>query len=212
MKMAETALHIRELSFERDNHFLFENISALVESGEVLQVQGANGSGKSTLLRILAGFIAVENDIVLWNQQCVTRHRDEYQQQLHYIGHQSGIRPHLTVRENLQLYQALHNSQHPELIRHALEKVGLITQAETLALQLSAGQRRRLALARLLLMKQRLWILDEPLTALDKEGHTLLHDLLEKHLTEGGIAVIAAHHDFLMQEKIKTVRLDSKHV
>jgi heme exporter protein A len=207
--MTPRTLEIKQLAFEREHRFLFDNINASLQAGECLQVEGPNGSGKSTLLRILAGFIYTERNTVLWNQNCITAQRNQYQEQLHYIGHQNGVRAALTVRENLQLYGALQQSPAAEKITVSLERVGLHKLQDRSASLLSAGQLRRLTLARLLLVNQPLWILDEPLTALDLAGKQLFAEMLQEHKSAGGIAVIAAHHN--LADTAHVLRLGAAH-
>jgi heme exporter protein A len=201
-------LDILDLSFERDNEFLFEKISQALAGGDCLQVTGANGSGKSTLLRLLAGFIPAETKTIFWNDACVTKNRADYQRQIHYLGHQSGVRAHLTVNENLAANAALLGGNNAA-IGAVCEKTGLRRHLNKFAADLSAGLRQRLALARLLMVKKPLWILDEPMTALDKEGRDYLHALLTEHLDTGGIAVIATHHEFTTC--VKNLKLDGAH-
>jgi heme exporter protein A len=193
-------LDILNLSFEREHRFLFENISENLVAGDCLQITGANGSGKSTLLRLLAGFIPAEAETIFWQKKCISAQRASYQPQLHYVGHHSGVRAHLTVKENLIANAALLGGTIAAL-ETACEKTGLTRHQQKFAADLSAGQRQRLALARLLMMKKPLWILDEPLTALDIEGRDYLQTLLSEHLDAGGIAVIATHHEFSSRVK-----------
>jgi heme exporter protein A len=201
-------LDLQQLSFERDHCFLFENLCATLHSGEILQVKGANGSGKTTLLRILASFIAVKNKSVLWNQQCIVKQRVCYQQALHYIGHQSGVKPHLTVKENLKLNTALQGGDDVS-IATAIVKTGLQNQQDTRAQLLSAGQLRRLALARLILTSRPLWILDEPAAALDTAGQALLTQLMTDHIFQGGMAIVATHQNLF--DFAKTLELGIAH-
>jgi heme exporter protein A len=200
-------LQLNQLSFERNNQFLFQNIHCQLSQGDLLQVRGANGSGKSTLLRILAGYIEVENNSVLWNNQCIAVNRHDYQQQLHYLGHQNGIKPALTVAENLQLSTALSRKNNSSPIEAAVKKTGLAQLLETPARNLSAGLLRRLALTRLLLNPQKLWILDEPATALDQAGQALLLHLLREHQSLGGITILATHQDLNWGSEMKTINL-----
>jgi heme exporter protein A len=202
-------LGILNLSFERDNNFLFEKISQELVNGDCLQITGANGSGKSTLLRLLAGFIPAEPDSIFWNDECVAKNRADYQRQLHYLGHHSGIRAHLTVKENLTLNAALFGGKNAA-IDVVCEKTGLQRHKDKLAANLSAGQRQRLALARFLQVTQPLWILDEPMTALDKDGREYFREFLSEHLNAGGIAVMATHHEYF--ERVKTIELGGKNV
>jgi heme exporter protein A len=193
-------LQLNNLFFERNNSFLFEKINCSLQSGEALQVRGANGSGKSTLLRMVAGYIPAEPNTLLWNQLCFSK-LENFQQQVHYIGHQNALRAGLTVFENLKLYCALSGTNNFSRIQPACERVGLSPYTQTFAGLLSAGQRRRLALARLLLHVQPVWILDEPTTALDLAGIALLNELLQNHLHQGGIAIVATHQDLTGQTK-----------
>ncbi len=202
-------LAILNLSFEREQRFLFENISENLVAGDCLQVTGANGSGKSTLLRLLAGFIPATAGTIFWQKKCIAAARASYQPQLHYLGHHSGVRGHLTVKENLIANAALLGGATDGLAT-ACEKTGLTRHQHKFATDLSAGLRQRLALARLIMVQKPLWILDEPLTALDHAGRIYLQTLLSDHLDAAGIAVIATHHEF--SSRVKKLDLGSKHV
>lgn len=186
-------LMLNHLAFERNNERLFHSINNTTHPGELLQIRGANGSGKSTLLRILAGFIEPKEGDVTWLGESIFKF-PEYQQQLHYIGHQNGVRLRLNVFENMKLYCALLRIPAKKShIMSVLQQVDLDHQNNKQVMYLSAGQLRRLALARLSLSPAKLWILDEPMTALDITGQHIMLKLVEDHLEHGGIAVIATH-------------------
>lgn len=204
-------LIINNLTHERNNQILFTDIQFTLNAGELLQVRGSNGSGKSTMLRILAGYIEPVRGEILWNENSIFEYQDFYQQNVSYLGHQNGIKPYLTVKENLNLSAALANNKVKKItLENVLEKIHLQNLANTAAMQLSAGQKRRLALARLLLNPTTLWILDEPMTSLDAQGQTLLSQLLEKHLKNGGMGILATHHDLPLVTK--TIVLGEKNV
>ncbi|MEO8402050.1 MAG: cytochrome c biogenesis heme-transporting ATPase CcmA [Gammaproteobacteria bacterium] len=204
-------LILDHISFERDNHLLFSNIHCVLQAGDIVQIRGANGCGKSTLLRIVAGFIEPSSGALWWQNKLISQQKDQYWQQLCFVGHQNGIKPYLTVRENLLLNSAL---LHQPLPKHkldsVLDRVGLLPLKKMQTQQLSAGQARRLALARLLISPARLWILDEPTTALDALGQALLVDLLNQHVANGGMIIVATHHDLPLETTINTIQLDTK--
>ncbi len=202
-------LTIANIAFERNYQFLFSQINCVLNSGEILQVRGVNGSGKSTLLRILSGFIEPHHGTVLWQEQSIFRYRDAYQQFLHYVGHLNGTKSNLTVHENLKLNAALTRSKINSLhLQAILKKMGLTHIANIQAQHLSAGQLRRVSLARLLLHPTPLWILDEPTTALDTEGQELLCDLLNQHVANNGIAIVATHQNLALHGITKTLHLE----
>lgn len=204
-------LTINNLAFERNNVFLFNQINCSLNAGELLQIRGENGSGKSTLLRVLAGFVEPHEGNILWQGQSILQQRDEYQQDLHYIGHQNGIKTNLTVLENLHLSQAVARvKSDPQRMQNTIQKIGLGRLVHSPAAQLSAGQSRRVSLARLLLRSYRLWILDEPTTALDVEGQQLLITLLNQHLADGGMAIVATHQVLPVEHTVKTIQLGAQ--
>lgn len=203
-------LTIENLSFERNNQLLFSQLNFAVKTGELLQIKGANGSGKSTLLRILAGFIEPQSGTVRWQDRCIFAERDLYQNQLHYLGHQNGIKPYLTVYENLRLHCALtDNHFNSSKFQEVIKRMGLRNLIDTQIIHLSAGQARRVALARLLLTSAAIWILDEPVTALDSEGQDCFITLLNQHLSDAGIAIISTHQNLQTKSDL-TIQLDEK--
>lgn len=195
-------LVIQNLSHERNNQLLFSEIKFTLAAGELLQVRGTNGSGKSTLLRILAGYIEPLAGKILWNETSIFDYTEFYQEHINYIGHHNGIKPLLTVYENLKLCAALANESESTEIKKIIETIGLSQLTNTPALQLSAGQQRRLALGRLLLYPTSLWILDEPTTSLDAQGQDLLTELLKQHLKNGGMSIVATHHDLPLTTRL----------
>ncbi len=205
-------LSINNLAFERNNECLFDEITENLVSGDILQIRGVNGSGKSTFLRIMAGFLTPTTGSVLWNEKNILKY-DDYSREIIYLGHQNGTNPYLTVYENLRLNFALANQKitHDFLLQ-LLRASHLYPLKDTKAMHLSAGQNRRLALSRLQISHTRLWILDEPTTALDQSGEAWLADLLNQHLVRGGIAIIATHHDLNIARPIKTLHLEKAHV
>lgn len=203
-------LIVENVAFERNNYFLFEKINFSLQAGELIQLRGANGSGKSTLLRILAGFIEPQMGTVICDNQSIFEQLDHYQQQLHYVGHQNGIKPNLTVFENLRLSCALAMIKTAD-IEKVVERVGLASLLHKPALQLSAGQSRRLSLARLLLNQIPLWILDEPTTALDADGQKLLTELLNEHLSAKGSAIVATHQHLNLTREMQIIQLGEHH-
>jgi heme exporter protein A len=186
----------RGLACSRGAATLFRDVSFAVSAGEWLAVRGANGSGKTTLLRCIAGLSGSDAGDVLWDGEPVRAGNAHYRTDLLYAGHLPGIKDDLSAEENLQASLALRGvTATASACRAALAEVGLDKRRFLPARRLSAGQRRRIGLARLILDPAPLWALDEPLTALDDDGQRLFERLLERHLSGGGLAVLATHHD-----------------
>ncbi|ASM08340.1 MULTISPECIES: cytochrome c biogenesis heme-transporting ATPase CcmA [Serratia] len=188
-------LEAKSLSCVRDERILFSELSFSVQPGDIIQVEGPNGAGKTSLLRILAGLARPDGGEVCWRGRNTLRDRANYQQDLLFIGHQPGIKAVLTPFENLQFYQAVRGAAEHQAIWRALEQVGLVGYEDLPVAQLSAGQQRRVALARLWLSAAPLWILDEPLTAIDKQGVAELISLFEQHAQRGGMVLLTTHQD-----------------
>lgn len=168
-------------------------------------LEGKNGSGKTSLLRIICGFREPDSGIVSWCGEEIPH--SQYYSDMAYVGHLDGIKKELTVQENLRLSLALGQSGKLS-IQQALEKVQLSGYEDTLIQALSAGQKRRLSLARLLITHNVLWILDEPFTSLDKQGIALIESLMAEHCAKGGMIVMTSHHDINLQSvDVKSIRL-----
>lgn len=173
---------------------LFENLALRLDRGDMLQISGPNGSGKTSLLRLLAGLMQPTSGEVLLNGQPLSSQRPELAHNLLWIGHAAGIKDLLTPEENLSWLCALHQPASHEAIWAALAAVGLRGFEDVPCHTLSAGQQRRVALARLYLDSPALWILDEPFTALDKQGVAQLEEHLANHCEQGGMVVLTTHH------------------
>ena len=178
------------LCCERGDRTLFKALSFKLLTGDVLKLQGANGTGKTSLLRILAGLLSAQEGHVLWSGEPISQHISSYCAQLHYIGHTSGIKRDLTVYESLSLMQTLCGNTQGTVL-DAAKKLQLESLLERSFDALSAGQKRRVALAKLVLCHKPLWLLDEPFTAMDAEGIVLVQHLLTQHAKQGGISVVS---------------------
>ena len=187
-------LEARALSCSRGDRRLFENISFILEANQLLLVEGRNGSGKTSLLRILCGMRTQDDGSVLWCGESIERLGTAYYEQLAYVGHQDGVKRDLTVTENLRLAQILGGAS-KTTVQDAIEAVNLCGFEDEWCYALSAGQRRRVALARLVLVASPLWILDEPLTALDRQSIDIFRLLMQNHLDAGGMIVLTSHQD-----------------
>ena len=189
-------LEARGLTCTRGAATLFRDLSFAIAAGEWLAVRGANGSGKTTLLRCVAGLTRADRGEVLWDGAAAGAANAQYRTSLLYAGHLPGIKDELTAEENLRSALRLRGVDAPEAaLGEALADAGLARRRRLPARRLSAGQRRRIGLARLMLDPAPCWALDEPLAALDAEGERLFGRLLERHLARGGLALLATHHD-----------------
>ncbi|RKZ46443.1 MAG: heme ABC transporter ATP-binding protein CcmA [Gammaproteobacteria bacterium] len=186
-------LVVRSLSCVRNEQLLFEEISFKLSSGEVLQIEGANGSGKTSLLRILCGLALPEEGKVSWNNQDIQNIRSQYAQDMHYVGHTNGIKAELTSVENLVVAQSLTIPRGGCSCEDALAQLEIEELADVPVRKLSSGQRRRVALSRLLISEARLWLMDEPFTSLDDSSRLLVKKIIETHAKTGGLAVIVTH-------------------
>jgi heme exporter protein A len=186
-----------DLSCIRDDRVLFEGLSFELSAGQVLLLEGKNGSGKTSLLRILCGFREADAGQVKWCGDAIND--ADYYVDMAYVGHLDGVKKELTVLENLRVSLALGQAGQYS-IQKALAKVHLDDFDDALVQTLSAGQKRRLSLARLLITKNRLWILDEPFTSLDKAGIALIEALMIEHCANGGMIVLTSHHDIDLPE------------
>jgi heme exporter protein A len=189
------SLEARGLACSRGFTRLFRGMSFSVRAGEWIALRGPNGSGKTTLLRCLAGLTRPDAGEVHWAGEPTGRDLARFHMDSIYAGHLPGIKDDLSAEENLRGALALRGVfAEPDAIRAALADVGLEKRRSLPARRLSAGQRRRIGLARLSLDPAVLWMLDEPLTALDDEGQALFERMLASHLAGGGLAVISTHH------------------
>lgn len=173
---------------------LFEKLELQLMPGDMLQIVGPNGSGKTSLLRLLGGLMQPSDGQILLAGKPLAEQREALGRKLLWIGHATGVKGLLTAQENLSWLCALHQPASLSEINRALSQVGLAGFEDVPCHTLSAGQQRRVALARLYLKPAPLWILDEPFTALDKQGVAQLEAHLAKHCAEGGSVIFTTHH------------------
>ena len=187
-----SSLTAEKLTCVRGDKRLFDGLNFRVTAGQALAVEGANGAGKTSLLRMIAGFLApAAGRLIVKTAAGESDDNEERGKSIGWLGHLDGLKPQLTVMEQLSFFAHLHGKPADGAL---LEQVGLARQADLPCRYLSAGQRRRLALARLLVSARPLWLLDEPFAALDRSGQALVGQLMARHCGQGGI-IIAATHD-----------------
>lgn len=197
--MVTALLRADKLFCERDDRVLIKDLAFSLQTGEVMQIEGPNGSGKTTLLRILCGLSDDYQGEIHWQGQPGSRVAQAFRRDTLYFGHLTGVKFSLTPRENLHwMLQLKGVSANPALLNEhidqALAQVGLFSFEDVPVYSLSAGQKRRVALARLLIEPARLWVLDEPFTAIDRSGVAELEQLIQVHAEGGGSVLITTHH------------------
>lgn len=196
-------LEVINLSVSRSELPIFSPVDITLKSGQCLQIRGSNGAGKTTLLRAICGLCNSHEGEVRWNGLSIFYKQpleysplgyvSAFNQQLLYLGHSLGLKPKLTVEQNLNFYRELRFSPAPELVQEAIEALGLGVYHDELVSRLSAGQKRRVALARIISEPAALWVLDEPMVALDICGQSWLEQSCNQHLQRGGCIVITSH-------------------
>ncbi len=190
---SDALLRAERLQSHRGDRELFTDLNLTLSAGEAVQIVGPNGCGKTTLLRVLCGLVQPSAGQVSWRGAAIEKDRAALHRELCYLGYAGGVKLELSPVENLRCAVAM-QAEVPTLdVWEALDQVGLYGFEEVPGYKLSAGQRRRVSLARLLLAGAPLWILDEPLTALDDQGTALVERLLDAHVREGGVLVLTTH-------------------
>jgi len=187
-------LEVSNLACSRGDHRLFAGLSFSLHPGQIMQVQGANGSGKTSLLRTLCGFLMPDEGGIAWRGESIQDLDEEYYAEMLYLGHLNAIKDELSALENLRISAGLSGIELDEKeALTALRRLGLRGRERLPTKVLSQGQRRRVALARLLVSDVKLWILDEPLTALDVGAVVLIQELIAEHLARQGMVIFTTH-------------------
>lgn len=186
---------------------LFRDLDIAINSGELVQIEGANGTGKTTLLRVLTGISDAYEGEVLWQGQPISKVRAQYHLEMLYLGHAAGIKAALTAEENLRWYAALAGQQLDDRLWEVLAEVGLRGYEDVPCYTLSAGQQRRVNLARLYLLPAKLWVLDEPFTAIDKSGVAAIENLMSRQVKQGGSVIVTTHQDLSSVANVRKVSL-----
>ena len=199
-------LEANELTLVRGERCLFEGLSFALSPGAVLLLEGRNGSGKTSLLKAIAGTLDLESGEILWNGNPIRDVRQEFCAALVWMAHRVGFKADLTLLENLRFESTLRPASTVKL-DEVLERLALTRLRRLPMRSLSAGQQRRVALARMLLSAAELWLMDEPFTNLDRSGRELVMDIVNEHLASGGMCVMAAHQDVPLKAPTERIQL-----
>jgi heme exporter protein A len=194
MNTAAPVLSVDKIHVWRGDRHVLKGTSLELNPGEILHVSGPNGSGKTTLMRVICGLLRPEQGRVAWQGQPIGDVRPAYQAAMTYASHEPALKGDLTALENLRFSVGLKRRVGEAELRAALARTAVAACADLPARVLSAGQRRRVAMARVLAVQAKLWLLDEPYTNLDAAGSELLSGLVAEHAAQGGMGVIVAHH------------------
>lgn len=209
MTSAADGLGVENVHVWRGDRHVLRGVSFTLRAGELLHVSGPNGTGKTTLLRVASGLLRPEQGSVTWLGFSIGDSPAEFQHALAYASHEPALKGDLTALENLHYMVGLKRRATSSELRASLERTGVAACADLPARVLSAGQRRRVALARVLAYRAPLWLLDEPYSNLDAAGSELLSALLEEHVTNGGLALVVAHHDLAIGAATRRLGLHS---
>ncbi|MBL94847.1 MAG: Cytochrome c biogenesis ATP-binding export protein CcmA [Alphaproteobacteria bacterium MarineAlpha3_Bin5] len=197
----------RNLKCCRGDRTVFRGLSFCLEEGQALVLKGRNGSGKSSLIRILAGLLSPVSGDVIWEGETVFNEPEEHFQRFQYIGHLNAIKPTLTISENITYWVKLHGGKLAYLTK-ALKKFDLENVLDLPVRFLSAGQKRRVGLVRLIVSSSVIWLLDEPATSLDNAMIEQLENIIRDHRKEGGIVILSTHQNLKLDDAIE-LQLDS---
>ena len=207
MNSGATGLLVEQVHVWRGDRHVLRGVDVVLGRGELLHVTGPNGSGKTTLLRVASGLLRPEQGSVRWDGRSIVAARADFQRALAYASHDAALKGDLTALENLRFTVGLKRRVTDRELDAVLARVGVAECARLPARVLSAGQRRRVAMARVLAMDATLWLLDEPYTNLDAAGSALLSTLLETHVAAGGMAGVVAHHDLALRLRPRRLEL-----
>lgn len=192
--MSTTLLEARALRCERNDRVLFENLDLDVAAGDVIRIAGPNGAGKTTLLKILAGLNTAFEGQLAWRGKELQSQRERYHANMLFMGHRAGVTAAMTPIENLHHWLGLRRASDEDALWQALSDAGLEGFEDAPAGSLSAGQQRRVALARLYLSAEPLWLLDEAFTAIDQDAVAVMEELISNRARQGGAVILSTHH------------------
>jgi heme exporter protein A len=209
MDTVPAGLEFEKVHVWRGDRHVLQGVSAHIRPRELLHISGPNGTGKTTLLRVVSGLLRPEQGSVSWLGRSITTYRTEYHADLAYASHEPALKGDLTALENLRFSVGLKRRVGAQELLAALNRVGVGACADLPARVLSAGQRRRVAMARVLAMNASVWLLDEPYTNLDASGAELLSGLLKAHVEGGGLALVVAHHELAIPCGVRRLELHS---
>lgn len=184
---------VTNLECVRRNNILFQGLNFGLNDGDLLEIEGYNGSGKSSLLQMCVGLIQLSEGEITWNGQNINDIRYQFQSIITYFGHTNGVKSGLSVLENMKVMHALSGNKSEINYSSILNKIGLKGTENVLIGRMSAGQKRRVGLTRLFMANSKLWLLDEPFNALDKDGKKIIEQLIIKHCESGGMTVFSTH-------------------
>lgn len=204
---SNSQLIIENLSVIRSDLPLFDPVNLTLNNGDAIQISGTNGSGKTSLLRCICGLSHRHEGVISWCGDNINEHSEAFYQQLLYIGHSLGLKTKLTVQQNLEFYQQLRFQSDPSSIKTALEQLHIASYHDELVGNLSAGQKRRVALARIICEPVKLWLLDEPMVALDIDGQSWLENVCNRHLEQDGMILLTSHQEITGIKALSQYRL-----
>ncbi len=207
MATAPDGLAVEQVHVWRGDRHVLQGVSIDVHPRELVHISGPNGSGKTTLLRVISGLLRPEQGSVRWQGQSIVRSRTQYQAALAYAAHEPALKGDLTALENMRFAVGLKRRTSASELQAALDRTGAGGCADLPARVLSAGQRRRVSLARVLAMRASVWLLDEPYANLDAAGSAVVSQMLQDHVRDGGLALVVAHRDLSLDCAVRRLEL-----